>query len=516
MGERIGHFGLFHSLKTQMVFGTMLLLGITIGSISYSLIIHEKMILKNEIERSVALHGKNIAMSSAKALLRPDPEFELYPLIDQIIKRSTQVVSVMVTDSEGLIQGHHILQKIGKPYREDLIGYQPVTVGEDGEGGSLYQKYDSYYFVTPVRSLDKEIGKVYLVYSKEEFHRSINRAIMITLICASAAFVLGITLSLIGFRMISRPLDILIAGTRSFGEGNLDERIEVRTKNELRLLAESFNEMATKISAAQTELITKERMARELEIAREIQSTLLPKNVSAPPGFEIGHYYRSATEVGGDYLDVIPIDESKTVLVMADVSGKGVPGLVVMGMVKIMVQEFATKGLSPKTVINRLNSSLAKTTKDNMFVTFFYGIFDRDNSELLFSNAGHNPLVIYSHSTGASRFLKMSGMPLGIMPEKYFSERLMEYRCRLEPGDLVLQYTDGLNESRNETGERFKFERILGISDRQAGYGAKKLVSTLIETEQEFRGPMPQADDITLLALSATVRQPSNKEQTGV
>jgi len=513
MAKRLGVGGMFHSLKTQLVIGTILLLGITIGSISYSLIVHERMILKNEIERSVALQGTNIALSSTKALLRPDPGFELYPLVDQIIKSSAGVVSVVVTDSEGLIQGHHILQNIGKPYREESASYQVVATSEDG---SLYQNDGSYYFNTPVKSQDKKIGQVYLTYSKDQFHRAINRAIMITLICAVAAFILGIILSLFGFRMISHPLDTLTAGARNFGEGNLDERIQIRTRNELHLLAESFNEMAAKISATQKELITKERMARELEIAREIQSTLLPKNITDPAGFEIGHYYRSATEVGGDYLDVIPIDESKTALVLADVSGKGVPGLVVMSMIKIMVQEFATKGLSPQAVITRLNSSLVKTTKENMFVTLFYAVFDRDNSELIFSNAGHNPLIFFSHSTGTSQFFKMKGMPLGIMPEKVFTERLVEYRRRLEPGDLVLQYTDGLNESQNETGAFFKFDRILEISDGQARHGAKKLVSTLVESEQLFRGPSPQTDDITLLALSATARKPSNKKQVGV
>ncbi len=515
MDKKIQRINPLRSLKTQMCLGTILLLGITVASISYSLIIHEKIILKNEIERSLSLQGKNISLSSVKALLRPDPEFELYPLINQLVKNSNSVVSVVVTDADGIIQGDNVLQNIGTQYINDVSSYQIAESEFLGDGESLYQNDGFYLFITPVRSMELEIGKVYLTYSKEDFHNSIRRAITTTLIYGAVAFILGIALSLLLFRHISRPLDALTQGVRNFGEGNLETKINVTAQNELRMLALSFNDMASKISKAQRELVIKERMERELEIAREIQSTLLPKHIHEPEGFEIGHYYQSATEVGGDYLDIIPIDQSRTALVMADVSGKGVPGLVVMAMVKIMVQEFASKGFAPKEVIQKLNISLYKTIKSNMFVTFFFAVFDKENSELVFSNAGHNPLLVYSSANRSSEFFKMEGIPIGVIGDKTYSKQLVEYRTRLRPGDLVLQYTDGLNESCNESGAFFKFDRILEISNDHAQNGAKHLISTLVESEREFRGSSPQTDDITLLALSALAQIPAQKAHTG-
>ncbi|NIM21959.1 MAG: SpoIIE family protein phosphatase [Candidatus Latescibacteria bacterium] len=486
-------------------------MGITVASISYLLIIHEKKILKNEIERSVVLQGKNIALSSTKALLRPDPEFELYPLLSQLTNRSSDIVSVVITDANGIIQGDNTLQNIGTPHRLKIKGFQPVRSVHLGPGDKLYQNDQYYFFTTPVKSLDIPVGKVHLLYSKEEFHYSITRAITITLICALAALLLGIVFSLLLFQRISRPLDILMRGVREFGEGNLEAEIHIKAKNELRMLASSFNEMASKIAAAQRELVIKERMERELEIAREIQSTLLPKKIREPSGFEIGHYYQSAYEVGGDYMDVIPIDDDRTALVMADVSGKGVPGLVVMAMVKIMVQEFALKGLAPTEVIQRLNESLVNTTKQNMFVTLLFAIFDESNSELACSNAGHNPLLIYEHSIGTCRLVKMKGLPLGILADATFERQLTQYRAYLKPGDLILGYTDGLNESKNETGAQFTFERILRICKYYARDGAKALVSKLVEAEANFRKSSPQTDDITLLALSAEMKMPSRR-----
>lgn len=516
MAERAKEKLRFQSLRTQMCLGTILLLGITLGSISYSLILHEKKILKSEIERSVVLQGRNIALSSEKALLRPDPEFELYPLIKKLIQESDNVISVIVTDSEGIIQGSIQLQDIGKPYQLDHGETSLVPTKGLGKEDILYQNNDYYLFVTPVKGLDLNIGTIYLTYSKSGFHLSIILSIAITLVLAAFALALGMALSMLLFKRISHPLDILMQGVRKFGEGKLDTKIEIKSRNELRLLASSFNEMADKISLAQSELIAKEKLEKELEIARDIQSTLLPKGVKDPPGFEIGYYHQSASEVGGDYLDIIPLKVGKVALVIADVSGKGIPGLVIMAMVKIMVQEFASKGYSPKEVLRRMNSSLSKTIKKNMFVTFFFAIFDRNLSEFIYANAGHNPLLLYDASKNKSCFFKMRGLPLGILPDDSFEEQLTEYRTTLHPGDLILQYTDGLNESTNESGAQLRFDGIMQICNKYAQQGAKAVVSRLVEAEKQFRGKSNQKDDITLLAMSSMINKTADVIHVGV
>ncbi len=504
-----------HSLKTRMCLGTILLLALTLASISYSLIIHEKRILTNEIERAVTLQSRNIALSSEKALLRSDPEFELCPLVKRIIDKSSNVLSVVITDSRGITQGATELQSIGKEFKYNLRNYEDVKSEFVGSDETLYQNNHSYFLIVPVRSQNKDIGKVHFTYSKSEFHRSIRHAITITLICSAVVFLLGISLSLLLFRQLSRPIDILLRGVHNFGAGDLDSRIELTTKNELSILASSFNDMASRILKAQKELVIKERIQRELEIASDIQSTLIPEHIYEPEGYQIGHHYKSATEVGGDYLDVIPIDNSRLALVMADVSGKGVPGLVVMAMVKILAQEFVSK-LAPIDVIRRLNELLRKTIQKNMFVTFFVGVLNTDRQEFTFSNAGHNPLLIYRQSDRSSRFLKLKGPPLGIFPDDVLSGKLRDYSVILESGDLVLQYTDGLNESMNQMGVLFNYERILHICTDYAELGARSVVSKLVEAESEFRMDHPQTDDITILGLSSCVQKSVRKQEMEV
>ncbi len=499
----------FHSLRTQLCAGAIGLLGVTVASISYFLIQHEIHILKHEIERSVILQGRNIALSSEKALLRSDPEFELFPLVKTLLASSESIRSVVITDSEGIIYGHEELQHVSKKLEMDLRPYERTSSGILHRDEALYRNDTAFVLVTPVRSLDRTIGHVQLTYSKRDLNRSIRRAIAISIISSAFALGLGIVLSLILFRRISHPMRLLMDGVSELGEGRFTTRINLSTKNEFRVLAESFNDMAERIARAQEELVIKERMERELEIARDIQGTLIPTEVPQPDGYEVAVYFNSATEVGGDYLDVIPVDSETLSLVTADVSGKGVPGLVVMGMLKIMVHTLISRRLSPGSLIRELNISIKKALKPNMFVTFFIANVNTRSGEVVYSNAGHNPLVIYDGNTKRCGLHKMGGPPLGIFPAETFDSEINEYRTTVGPGGLILQYTDGLNESTNENGEQFSLDRIISVCNVHASSGATSLVPNLAKAEQRFRRECPQTDDIAVLAISAKERVPA-------
>jgi serine phosphatase RsbU (regulator of sigma subunit) len=505
MSNSENQVGFFHSLRTQLWLGTLLLMAITVSAISYLLIVNEEKTLTHELEKTVVLQGRNIALSSQKALLHVDPEIELFPLVTRILDNQDAVLSVTITDADGFVQGDRDVAKVGKPVQPDLSAHRPAAsnVRDMLRGGEdLYVNNDSYVFRTPVISQDKSIGDVFLAYSKQELHDSIASGIRITLSVSFAALVLGLVLASFFFQRISRPMKVMMEGVKTLADGNLDAKIRMPGKNEFRVLANSFNEMAFRIAAAQQEHIVKERMDRELEIARDIQRTLLPEHVHVPDGYQIGHHYDSATEVGGDYLDVVRVGESKVGLVMADVSGKGVPGLVVMAMIKIMVQNLIAKGTPPKEIVRKLNSALLGNIRRNMFVTFFVAILEGETGSVVFSNAGHNPVLLYNGDTDRARFFKMDGPPMGTFPDGVFAEHLREYRIDLTPGDLLLQYTDGLNESMNKNGEQFTLDRIIAISNEHGSEGAKSLVGRLVRAEAAFRGSAPQSDDLTLLAVS--------------
>jgi anti-sigma regulatory factor (Ser/Thr protein kinase) len=202
-------------------------------------------------------------------------------------------------------------------------------------------------------------------------------------------------------------------------------------------------------------------------------------------------------------------------MIMVDVSGKGVPGLVVMAMLKVMVRDLIYQRLSPKEVVRKLNISLAENLKPKMFVTLFIAYLNLDTSELTYSNAGHNPLMVYSSRARKCTLHKLDGSPLGVFPDEMFSSLLSEYRLTIEPGDLAFQYTDGLSESADIDDKQFGFDTIQQACARFAEHGAMACVQQMIVSEEAFRRGAPQQDDITLLALSCS-KTPSDGDATAV
>jgi serine phosphatase RsbU (regulator of sigma subunit) len=501
-----------YSLKFQLCAGAIGLLGLALASVSYFLIEHQKRILTTDLQKTIILQGRNVALSSAKALFRSDPEFELVPLVTRISESSEEITSLVITDSDNTIQADMELQHIGRQFDSTLDGYHATQTTALASDERLYEDQSSFFFKTPVTSLENVIGYVYMSYSKRELIDSIRRAMTITLLCGAVAFGLGIILALWMFRRISQPLDVVVAGVNSLGQGHLDTRIRLSTRNEFRFLARSFNSMASALMSVQAELVTKELMDRELEIAHDIQSTLIPDIIRQPDGYEIGIYYKSAMQVGGDYVDVIPVDSHRIALVMADVSGKGIPGLVIMAMLKIMVHDLVRKGMEPREVVRRLNTSLAANIRENMFVTMFLGVLDLRSGELVYSNAAHNPILLYDHAAGRCEFRRIKGRPLAVFSDEQFCERLNEHRLQLTEGSLFLLYTDGLNESRDDNQSQFGYERIAKVCQKQASAGAINLVKRMVEAEHAFRGDLPQADDLTLLAVRSTASSPSTED----
>ncbi len=486
-----------------------MLLTLTVGSISYVLIDQQKRTLHLEMQKTVVQLGRNLAISSKEALSGSDAETELSPLVKMILANTGSITSIAITDTKGVTLGHSKPDLLSKPHAGDITDLAAIKAEFLRADEALYQSGDGFLFRTPVRNENRIVGHVSMGYSKNDLATSVHRALIITLIASALVLSIGMLLSLMFFRRISKPMGSLMRGIKEIGEGRYSTRIDCACKNEFQLLAESFNDMSGKIEAAQDRLVNKHRMDQELEIAREIQAALIPTAVPELDGYQVAVHYKSASQVGGDYLDAIPIDPNNIALVMADVSGKGVPGLVVMAMLKIMVTTLVARRTTPATLIRELNISMRKTLKPNMFVTFFIAYLNGRTGRLVYSNAGHNPLVIFDPMRKRCEFHKMSGPPLGIFAPTQFDLEIEEYEIQMAPGTLILQYTDGLNESMNTKGEQFSLNRILSECKRNAVSGAKTLVPCLIDAERKFRGNSPPADDVAILALSACERVPA-------
>jgi len=240
----------------------------------------------------------------------------------------------------------------------------------------------------------------------------------------------------------------------------------------------------------------------ELAIAAGIQQDFLPRELPATRGFAIAGKNIPAKEVGGDFYDVIPSSDlpgqgEKTAILIADVSGKGMPAALFMALSQTVVRVLATSHASPVSLIPAANTIITSRSHSGMFVTLFYGVLDPESRSLAFINAGHNPPVILRAGSLKTEELFASGAALGIAG----TSRFREYRVPLSPGDLIVLYTDGITEALNPAGEEFGTGRLMDAVKEHASGTPQEIVDAIVSRVRTFAGSEPQADDITILVI---------------
>lgn len=244
------------------------------------------------------------------------------------------------------------------------------------------------------------------------------------------------------------------------------------------------------------EMREKERMEEELNIAREIQQRLLPKNLPKLDKFDIAAINVSSYQIGGDYFDCIKIDDTHYGIAIADVSGKGVPASLLMSNVQASLHSLIETDLNCPEMIKRMNNLIYKNTTPDKFVTFFYGVLDVENSQFTFCNAGHNPPYLF-HKNDEYHLLEKGGLLLGMFPEMKYQIDTM----KLNPGDCIFLYTDGVSEAMNEKDEEFGTERIEYILKKYKDKTAQELVDIFLTAIRGFAEKVSQSDDITMVII---------------
>jgi len=244
------------------------------------------------------------------------------------------------------------------------------------------------------------------------------------------------------------------------------------------------------------------RKNAELEIAAEIQRSFLPEEVPQIEGFDIAGRSIPAKEVGGDFFDVIPLEViplpgPRMGLLIADVSGKGVPAALFMALSRVIVRVSATWFTKTSETIRQANSIISADSKTGMFVTLFYGVLDGEARTLTYVNAGHNPPIIFHRGSTETDELPATGIALGILDDAEYTQST----AGLVPGDIVVLYTDGVTEAINEKEEMFETERLVSTVREASAGTAAEIVDRIIGAVSAFSGPAPQYDDITLMVV---------------
>lgn len=259
---------------------------------------------------------------------------------------------------------------------------------------------------------------------------------------------------------------------------------------------ESRRRAAEEARAREEALIHQQEQEREIAEARAIQEKLLPREILQIPGYEIASAWQSARLVGGDYFDILPLDEKNLGFCIADVAGKGMPAALLMSNLQAAVRGLSSLSVAPNQFCNRLNSIVYRNTESDRFITFFYAQLEAHSRKLTYVNAGHNaPFVV--RSDGTHERLREGGTVLGV-----FDSRSYEIgSVQLSAGDRLILFTDGVTEASNLEGEEFGEARLLRFLKDHLTLSADALQARILEEVAAFSGGRWQ-DDATLLVLA--------------
>jgi sigma-B regulation protein RsbU (phosphoserine phosphatase) len=250
----------------------------------------------------------------------------------------------------------------------------------------------------------------------------------------------------------------------------------------------------------QHEVLGRERLEREMQLAREIQTAFLPETIPTFPGWDLDVRWQPARQVGGDFYDLINFEDGRVGFVLADVADKGMPAALFMTLVRTLIRAAAKDHPSPATILMQANDLLIPDAKQGMFVTVFVVIFSPNDGDIIYANAGHNPPIIHRATDNSIHELYPTGMALGVVDGIIINERTLS----IMPGDRIILYTDGVTEAFSATEEMFGVERLLNVILASSDQSARGLLSHIQTTLGDFSAGAAQSDDLTLAALIRT------------
>lgn len=282
--------------------------------------------------------------------------------------------------------------------------------------------------------------------------------------------------------------------------GDYSQRLPEESQGELGDLERAVNNLVRKLKDSHQRDQHHEAFQRDLKLSRAIQTSLLPRELPRIPGTEVAAFYRPAQAVGGDYYDFLPVDEEHTGIVIADASGKGIPGAMFMTIVRNTLRSQALLTLSPREVLERTERLLGPSLLPGLFVSVLYAVLHAASGRLLLSNAGHPPLLHLKPNAAACEWIAPTGAALGVRSSRgHFN--IAEREIFLEPGDFLLFYTDGVSDVMTPDGTTFGRDPIGRLAVEKASQGAALFLATLEETLDRYRAEREPVDDMTAVAL---------------
>jgi sigma-B regulation protein RsbU (phosphoserine phosphatase) len=384
----------------------------------------------------------------------------------------------------------------GTPITDEHAAAAGVAINEfDYEGMPVRGFAKPLSAEEPARRVEVYLSAARIAESRRKLAEAMTRvSVTACLLAAAGAFLLA--------RYLTRPIRVLVKDMKQVSHGDLRHQSKVNSSDEVGDLARAFNAMTSSLEAAQDARIAQRALEHELSLATGIQARLLPTAIPEIPGLDISAYYLSAREVGGDYYDFLAIDPDHVGMVVADVSGKGVPASLIMTMTRSLLRAAAAGETSPARTVETVNQFLSPDMNPGMFVTLLYFVLDARAREVRLARCGHNAPLLYSARSGKSIALQPRGIGLGLdRAGGLFRSELQVQRFTLQPGDVLLAFTDGVVEAKNRAGEDYTEDRLKEVFVAHASGAAGGLVEAILKDLDRHRRGAEQSDDLTILVV---------------
>jgi sigma-B regulation protein RsbU (phosphoserine phosphatase) len=295
---------------------------------------------------------------------------------------------------------------------------------------------------------------------------------------------------------LTRNLTLLTDAVKRLARGEYGTRVRLQSRDEIGQLAAAFNQMAGDVEAHQRALVEQERIKRELELGRQIQQDMQPHGPLRLGFAEVQGVSVPAREVGGDFFNYFALPDGQVVLLVGDVSGKGVGAALLMANIQASLRTRFGVGQSLAAIADAIDRDIEANSPGQMFATLFLGVLDPSTRELHFVNAGHHPQYVI-RARGGLQKMPATGLPAGLLAGRGYEQE----RVLLEPGDLIFFYTDGCPETENEHDEMFGADRLESLLVDSSGASSSRLLGRVEAALKQFRGSREPFDDATMMAV---------------
>lgn len=351
------------------------------------------------------------------------------------------------------------------------------------------------FFVFPV---EDEFAVAYHV-NYENLDALIRTDAIRIILLAVLAMAIGLILAIFISNRITRPIKKLKKSSEIIATGDFEHRVNIKTHDELEILGNSFNRMAADLDKSTKALVYKERVAKELELAKKIQNGLIPKEIPKLEGLDISAGIVPAEEIGGDVYDFLKRDENNTLFYLGDVTGHGVPSGILGSIANAMFYSHLNQP-NIKEIMVEVNRVLKAKSPPNMFITLCLLNWAEDKKKLTYVNAGHEQIIRFKSSDKSVELLKGGGIALGMFPD--INKMIQKQEVPIEKGDCAVLYSDGIPEAWRSKKEQYGMDRFKEAIQK---YGTLKsataIRNAILKEVSDFIGDHKRMDDITIMVI---------------